>query len=254
MGQVRVAGPLAVYRVGFGEKLVALGYTPASARLQLHLLSHVSRWLASQELTEGEFGADQVVQFPESRRAGGYRSRVSMRGLTPLLDYLRGLGVVLPLPEPVPCTPVEAVVQAFGDYLVSERGLTAGTVARYLAVARLFLSEREDVDVLDLRHLNAAYVTSFVVRECRGRWHGSATTLVTGLRSLLRFLFLEGYTGSRVGAGGADGDGLGRGLTSPAVVERRRRGDVCCLRRAHRGGRAGPGHPHADAPTRPTGR
>src|SRR6478672_12023241 len=96
MGRVRVAGPLACYRVGFGEELVALGYTPGSARLQLHLLSHVSRWLASQRLSEGEFGPDQVAQFLKSRRAGGYRSRVSLRGLTPLLDYLRGLGVVPP--------------------------------------------------------------------------------------------------------------------------------------------------------------
>lgn len=193
MGQVRVAGPLAVYRVGFAEELAALGYTSGSARLQLHLLSHVSRWLASQGLTEGEFGAERVAQFLESRRAGGYRSRVSLRGLMPLLDYLRGLGVVPPLSEPVACTPVDALVRAFGDYLLTERGLSVGTVARYLAVARLFLSERDQADGLDLRHLNAADVTSFVVRECRGRWHGSATTLVTGLRSLLRFLLLASY-------------------------------------------------------------
>ena len=194
MSQVRVAGPLERYRVGFGEELAALGYTPGSALLQLHLLSHVSRWLAGQGLTEGEFGPNQVALFLESRRACGHTSRVSLRGLTPLLDYLRGLGIGPPLSEPVACTPVEALVQAFGGYLLSERGLTAGTVARYLAVARLFLSEREQADGLDLRHLDAGDVTSFVVRECSGRWHGSATTLVTGLRSLLRFLLLEGYT------------------------------------------------------------
>lgn len=193
-GRVRAAGPLARYRVGFSEELAAQGYTPGSAKLQLHLMSHASRWLASQGLTAGEFGPDRVAEFLEARRAGGYASRVSQRGVMPLLGYLRGLGVVPPSSEPVACTPGERLVAAYRDYLACERGLTAGTVCRYLAVARLFLAEFDQVDALDLQRLSAGDVTSFVVRECRGRWRGSATTLVTGLRSLLRFLLLEGYT------------------------------------------------------------
>jgi integrase/recombinase XerD len=193
-GRVRAAGPLAHYRVGFSEELTAQGYTPGSAKLQLHLMSHASRWLASQGLTAGEFGPDRVAEFLKARRAGGHASRVSQRGLMPLLGYLRGLGVVPPASEPVACTPVERLVAVYRDYLACERGLTAGTVCRYLAVARMFLSEFERADGLDLQRLNAGDVTSFVVRECRGRWRASATTLVTGLRSLLRFLLLEGYT------------------------------------------------------------
>jgi integrase/recombinase XerD len=37
-------------------------------------------------------------------------------------------------------------------------------------------------------------VTAFVVRQCRGRSSGSAKALVTALRSLLRFLFVQGCT------------------------------------------------------------
>ncbi len=197
-GRVRVAGPLAVYRAGFCEELTAHGYTPGSAQLQLQLMAHVSRWLASQGLTAGDFGPARVVEFLDARRAGGYTSRVSRRGLAPLLGYLRGLGVVPPPSEPVACTPVERLVAAYRDYLACERGLAVGTVCRYVAVARIFLSKFERPDGLDLQLLTAGDVMAFVVTECRGRWNASATVLVTGLRSLLRFLHVEGHTDRRL--------------------------------------------------------
>ena len=99
--RVRVVGPLAAYRVGFGRELSGQGYTPGSASLQLLLMAHVSRWLVAQGLTAGDFTPVRVGEFLEARRVGGYTSRMSLRGLTPLLGYLRGLGAV-PLPsEPV---------------------------------------------------------------------------------------------------------------------------------------------------------
>jgi integrase/recombinase XerD len=191
---VHVAGPLAAYRDGFAGQLIGQGYTPGSASLQLHLMAHVSRWLASQGLSAGEFTQVRAAEFLQARRADGYSARLSQRGLTPMLGYLRGLGVV-PVPsEPVAGTPVELLVAAYRDYLVCERGLVADTVGRRVTVARLFLSEREGPDGLDLARLTAGDVTSFVVSECRGRRGGSATVLVTGLRSLLRFLLVAGYT------------------------------------------------------------
>jgi integrase/recombinase XerD len=192
--RVHVAGPLASYRDGFGEELSGQGYTPGSASLQLGLAAHVSRWLVSRRLTAGAFTPVRVAEFLETRRADGYTSRLSQRGLTPLLGYLRDLGVVPSPSEPVADTPVELLVAAYRDYLACERGLAAGTVCRYVGVARLFLSECERPDGLDLQHLTAGDVTSFVVCQCRGRRAASATVLVTGLRSLLRFLLVAGYT------------------------------------------------------------
>ena len=195
---VHVVGPLAAYRDGFDEKLRGQSYTPGSAALQLLLMAHVSRWLASQGLTAVEFTPARAVEFLGARRADGYSSRLSQRGLAPLLQYLRDLGVV-PFPSvPVARTPVEVLVAAYRDYLAYERGLAATTVCRDVAVARLFMSERERPDGLDLQSLTAGDVTSFVVRQCRGRRAGSATALVTGLRSLLRFLFMAGYTDRRL--------------------------------------------------------
>jgi len=85
------------------------------------------------------------------------------------------------------------VVAEFAAYLTRERGLAAGTVRGYSDVAELFLSRRATLDgELHLSAVSAESVTSFVVEESRRRSAGAAQVTVTALRSLLRFLFLEG--------------------------------------------------------------
>src|SRR5260370_1163920 len=86
------------------------------------------------------------------------------------------------------------LVEEYGRYLAAERGLAASSVEGYLSTARLFLSECERPEGPGLAGLSAGDVTALVVRQCRARGTGSAKTLVTALRSLLRFLFLQGCT------------------------------------------------------------
>lgn len=88
-------------------------------------------------------------------------------------------------------SPVEDLVEDYCEWLVSERGLASNTVEYYVHGARLFL---EDRDGRDLAVVTLGEVSSFMVRECRRLSVGSAKNLATGLRSLLRYLYLEGIT------------------------------------------------------------
>ena len=135
-----------------------------------------------------------MEDFLSARRAEGHTALLSGQGLAPLLGYLRGLGATPVAAEPVASTPAEILVEEYSTYLAHERRLAASSIERYLGPARLFVSERERRDGLDLEHLTARDVTAFVVSQCRTRRRGSAKVLVTALRSLLRFLFLQGYT------------------------------------------------------------
>lgn len=192
--RVGVSGPLEAYRDGFAEELAGQGYTAGSAMKHVWLMAHVSRWLESRALGAADLTFERVEEFLEVRRAAGYTAELSRRGLAPLLGYLRGVGVTPTPLRPAATTPAELMVEEYSNYLESERGLATSSVERYLGPARLFLSGRERPDGLDLGGLRAGDVTAFVVGQCRGRRVGSAKVLVTALRSLLRFLFLEGYT------------------------------------------------------------
>jgi integrase/recombinase XerD len=195
--RVRVIGPLAPYVAGFRRSLAEQGYTPYSIYDQLLLMAHVSRWLVGEGLDGIDLTVARVGQFLRVRRAGGYAQPVSMCGMLALLGYLRGLGVA-PGPEPdVADTPVGVLLERYRVYLVEERGLsTSSSVRHYLDVAGAFLVHRSITVEVDLAGLTSADVTEFVLSESRRRTVGYAKSIASRLRSLLRFLHVEGLTTS----------------------------------------------------------
>src|SRR6266536_1149298 len=163
--RVRVTGPLAMYADGFWADLAAQWYVAESADRNVRTLAHLSRRM-------------------------GYHHALSMRAVMPLMGYLRQLGVAA-----MPAAPeAPALVVEYRRYLVSERALTEAVAGKYARLAGEFLSACRQPDGPGLEDLSAAWVTGYVVAQCRGRPPGSAKFLVTVLRSLLRFLFLAGYT------------------------------------------------------------
>lgn len=191
---VRVTGPLAPHARGFREVLAAQGYATLSAANQLRVMAHLSRWLGREGLCPDELTPERAEAFLQARRAAGYTCWLSPRGLSPLLGHLRGQGVVPAPIATVACTPLEEVLAAYRTYLVDEQGLASTTVRRDHDVARLFLATRcrAHEGELVLAQLTAAEVAAFVVAECSRRGVGSAKNVVTGLRSLLRFLHVAG--------------------------------------------------------------
>ena len=131
-----------------------------------------------------------VERFLLARRAAGYHRLLSGRAVAPLVEYLGAVGLFVPAVSPEPLAPRSAVLAGYRGYLVTERGLAASTVRNYLDVARLLAAE----DGLRLESVTAGDVARFVLDQCIGRSTGSATVLVTGLRSLLRYLHLAGLT------------------------------------------------------------
>lgn len=189
--RVRVAGPLAEYAVGFGEELLKRGYPPMRAARHVQLLAQLSRWMERRGLDDRDLSEERLAEFLEARHADGYHDRPSLSWVVRLLGLVPALEVVRT--EPAPLTPDESALVDYGQYLEREQGLAAGTVRGYLDVARLFLSRWMTGDgELDLSQVSAEAVITFVVEQSRRRSVGSAQVLVTAMRSLLRFLFLEG--------------------------------------------------------------
>lgn len=202
---VLVGGPLEPFAPGFVAELRGLGYKPVSAVFQLQLVAHASRWLEVERLGPEALTPPVVERFIGARRAAGYTNYVTARAMGPLLGYLRGLGVA-PVAASKPAeTPVEVLLERYGEYLAVERGLTAPTVEGYAHAVRPMLAgiggDGDGDGELDLGGLPAVQVTAFVVARCPGQSRGAAKMTVTALRSLLAFLHVQGLIGrSLVGA------------------------------------------------------
>lgn len=234
-GTRRKPGLMGPYVDGFRVRLLELGYTPGTVRGLLKDVGQLGRWMAVDGVEVAQLAEGSIEVFRCARTAGGQRVATG-RSFQPLLDYLRGEGVVA-LPVSMPVTAVEALIGEYRSWLVDERGLAAMTVLRYENLARRFLEERSaaagDGFVSDL---GAPDVTSFLLRETARVSVGAAKGRVAELRSLLRFLYLKGWTPAALATtvpavAGWHDVGLPRGVT-PADVERL----LACCDRASPGG------------------
>jgi len=218
--RVRVAGPLAKHAAGFCDELARSGYPPERAARHMQLLAQLSRWMESQGLGECDLSEAGVAAFLDARRAMGYSEQPSLSFVTKLLGRVPGLEMAPA--EPAPLGPVESAISDYGRYLDKERALAAGTIRGYLHVARLFLTHQASGASLDFPDVTAEAVITFVVEEARRRSVGGSQVVVTAMRSLLRFLFLDGRIaqplGQAVPAVSAPKGFLPRGLSDEVVA------------------------------------
>ena len=236
--RVRVLGPLAPYADGFRAALAARGYSGWAQVRHLQLMAHASRWLGARGLDAA--GLTDAAAFLRDRRDSGYARFRSMRGLAPLLDFLRDAGAAPPPAAAGPDGEAGRLTAEFAGYLTGERGLAAQTAAYYSAFARRFLASLPGGpaggDVL--AGMTAAAVQAFVIAESGRRGTGSLKNAVTAVRALLRFLHLRGRIPGRLDGAVPAAAGWHR----PPLTRRLRPGDVAavlasCDRDTHAGRR-----------------
>lgn len=218
-----VSGPLAPYAAGYGSWLAARGYSRWTVAHRLWQLDLLSRWLERERLRPNELTSERVQRFVAARRAAGCSTWLSVRSAALPVGYLRELGVVPPAPALVVDDPLERLLADYGRYLFDERGLTEHTVlVRYVPDARLFVETT--VGPAGLERLSAGDVSAFLARECPARSVAMAIDLAVAVRSVLRWLYLEGLIAAPLewavpGVADLRDRSLPRGL-GPVVVKR----------------------------------
>lgn len=186
-------GPLGPVADGFRARLMALGYTSGSARLQLRMMGQLGRWMEAEGAEIVRLDEGLVDRFLAARRVRGERPALGARSFVPLVEHLRDQGAIGPKAHP-PATPLGALLERYHGWLVRERGLAAATVQRYQTLARRFFAERAPHQGTGVEGLAGADVSAFLLRECERLAVESAKGRVAELRSLLRFLYVEGLT------------------------------------------------------------
>lgn len=197
-GTRRKAGLLAPEVEGYRAWLVHRGYTPGTVHNMLKDLGLVGRWLSTEGLVVVQLDEQRMAAFLTARHAAGHRRVPGPRAMVPLLSYLRAAGVV-PAAESVD-TPLGVLLGQYRGWLIEDRGLAPTTVLRYGNTARRFLSEQASPGGgFEPAALTGTDVNAFLLRECARVSAGSAKGRVAELRSVLRFLYLQGSTPLRLG-------------------------------------------------------
>jgi integrase/recombinase XerD len=224
--QVGVAGTLAPHAEGFRAALDARGFSSWSQMAYLQMLADVSRWLGAQGLDAAGLTDAKVSAYVLDRRSRGRDRFRSVRGVAPLLAFLRDVGAAPAPAEAVPAGEAGRLAAEFAGYLAGERGLRPQTVERYARSAWRFLASLPACgDEGVLAGLDAGAVRSFVLAESGRRGTGSLKNDVTAVRSLLRFLHLRGLIPDPV-------DGAvpaAAGWQRPPLTRKIRPGDVAAI-------------------------
>jgi integrase/recombinase XerD len=147
-------------------------------------------WMARHGLGVEDLSPVVVEQFFAACRAAGYHHYTSIRGTRPLLAYLRELGLVVE--EPVELSPVDELLDRFGDWLLRDRLLAPSSVATYRSHARGLVERVTGPDRVELERLDAAVVRRYVVDVCPELGRTSAKLRVVAIRRLLAFLHYDG--------------------------------------------------------------
>lgn len=187
---VRVSGPLASVVHPFRLELMRRGFTPRSAQDHAYVLADLSRWLERRALAAGQLTEGRVEEFVQARRAAGHRRWLTGRSLRLMLGFLRDAGVVPPQQPGAVEGPVEGVLEEYRVYLQRERRLGEGTVRGRVDVARGFLTAQLVEGRLRLDLLGPESVAGFVEGTSKRYATGSMKVVTSGLRALLRFLFV----------------------------------------------------------------
>lgn len=199
VARVVVGGPLAPFADVYRSRLEECGYSPLTIVNELRQVVHLSRWMLDTGVAVGELTVVRVEEFLAPRRVAKGHRGCSLQGLMVMVGVLGEQGVSLANETvALPMSRHDTVLARFHSYLLAERGLAACTAAAYTARARRFL-DGCPVDI-ELADLCAGDVTRAVQREAVRVSVGSAQFFVAGVRSLLRFLFVEGLVAAELSA------------------------------------------------------
>jgi site-specific recombinase XerD len=188
-----MTGPLAPFADAYREKLKERRYTRLSTVNLQRQMAWMSRWLEARGLGVEQLSEAQIEAFVTFQHDSGRdRSSLSRPGLLCLLELLRELGMV---EAAAPSTPssTDKLMGSFRRYLLSERGLSEGTVRGYVDSATRFVAGLDHPD--GLKDVTAAQVTAAVLHRSTTVSVSATQNFVAGLRAFLRFCFIEGVVG-----------------------------------------------------------
>lgn len=185
------SGALAGQLDGFAAWLWDCGYSPATGLPYLGAAARFGRWLDDSNLDECDVDEDRCRQYLRCRRRRRLH-RGHWAALRLLLRYLREAGVIAAASTPVVDDESVALEQAFGAYLLREKGAAPATEMNYRREIRAFLHHRFRRGSVTPSAIRAHDLHRFVLMRAQHVAPRRVKLAVTALRAFVRFLRLRG--------------------------------------------------------------
>lgn len=189
-------GPLGPHIDAFVRKLTEVGYARASLRRTAWLVGDFSRWMFRRDVAERDLTAahvDAFLRFRKRRRTPRVEDRAT---LTRLMSQLADSGIVVVATVAQPLTPAQELEAEYVKYLRQERNLAPTTVHANRVEARRLMASLFADGELSFDHITATDVIAHVRRVTRGCRPNTASHVVGGVRSFLRFAYAVGLIGT----------------------------------------------------------
>jgi site-specific recombinase XerD len=175
----------------YAARLVDVGLSKHGTWRCLNVVGNLLAWMASHRTELSKLDERMVAHYLRHQGAKQAIQLDDRPALKRWLLTLRTAGTIAPAVVPRD-TPQEQIFAEFGNYLRSERGLTAKTVAHHQPAIRRFLFEVCSSGASDLCKIKQDEVIRYV--ECHARdWSPkSAKLMCWSLRAFLRYLHHTG--------------------------------------------------------------
>ncbi|QDL38649.1 site-specific integrase [Rhodoferax sediminis] len=175
----------------YAARLVEVGLSRHGTWRSLNVVGNLLAWMTSHRTKLSSLDERMVERYLRHQGAKQTIHLDDRAALKRWLLTLRTLGTIAPVPVPRN-TPLQQIFAEFGDYLRSERGLTAKTIAHHQPAIRRFLFEVCPAGASDLGKIKQDEVIRYV--ECHAQdWSPkSAKLMCWSLRAFLRYLHHTG--------------------------------------------------------------
>ena len=191
------ANHLGIILEDFARDLDSAGYSRCTIREYLRVAEHFADWWgrchrSAQAITA--VGMERFVSrhLPRCRcpKQAPTTARNCRTALHRLWEFLHRRGVIVQKPERL--TAIERLIGRFEHYLSQVCGLAEATRRQRRRYGRQFLRWRFGKQRLRVAHVDRSDLVRFVGARAKTLRPASVKVLTVGLRSLLRFLQLEG--------------------------------------------------------------
>jgi site-specific recombinase XerD len=171
----------------FAARLVEVGLGRRGTWRSLNVVGNLLAWLASRRIKLASLDELVVERYLRHHATTQTIHLDDRAALKRWLVTLRVEGVIAPAPVPVN-TPQLQIFAEFGNYLRTERGLTAKTIEHHLPTIRRFLLEVCPAGASDLGSFDQEDVVRYVERHAQDGSPKSAKLMCWSLRAFLRYL------------------------------------------------------------------